>query len=565
MENSSNIEIRFDPSYQTLLLHSVNIRRGDQLIPKLIPSAIKVLQRETSLEQLIFNGSKTANLFLDDVRVGDVVEYAFTLRGSNPVFGGRHYSQFDLQWGTSVQHVYARLLTEPGRNPAIKLINTEQAAETRSVTGMQEYAWHFKDVAALRWRDDAPSWYDPYPSVQWSDFSDWGAVVQWGVPLYKTPARLSHELAAEVERIKTQYTHPEDRVAEALRYVQKTVRYLGVEVGPGSHAPTQPDVVLSRRFGDCKDKTLLTLTLLKSLGVEASAALVNTKMKQGILRWQASPGVFDHVIVRARVGGEDYWLDPTLQAQMGGLRDISQASFGYALVLEPGQTELSEMKQSPSMVYTRNVLAILDSSGGWQKPVALTVTTLVEGVGAERMRNRLAKESSEEVQKQFVNYYARYYPSIAVVRPFEVADNKVSNQITLTEYYEMPDFWKTAQEDRMEAYVAIPDVNEYLRAPQNTVRSEPMALAHPVNVRQTTYVLLPEKWKFKGDGSKVSDPVFDFESSAAFVPGHLTLVNTYRSKSDAIDAKNMPSYLANAKKSRNMLGYSFSQSVKSTD
>ena len=55
LENSSNVEIRFDPSYQTLHLHAVQIRRGDKIISKLQPSAIKILQREKSLEQLIFN------------------------------------------------------------------------------------------------------------------------------------------------------------------------------------------------------------------------------------------------------------------------------------------------------------------------------------------------------------------------------------------------------------------------------------------------------------------------------------------------------------------------------
>ncbi|MBK6386690.1 MAG: DUF3857 domain-containing protein [Rhodoferax sp.] len=66
-------KVRFDPSYQTLMLHSVSIRRGDRIIPKLSLAAVKVLQREKELDYLIFDGSKTAHIFLEDVRVGDVV------------------------------------------------------------------------------------------------------------------------------------------------------------------------------------------------------------------------------------------------------------------------------------------------------------------------------------------------------------------------------------------------------------------------------------------------------------------------------------------------------------
>jgi len=153
LENSSNIEIRFDPSYQTLLLHSVDIRRGDKKISKLVPSAIKVLQREKSLEQLIFNGSKTANLFLEDVRVGDVVEYAFSLRGSNPVFAGKHYGLFESQWGVPVQTVYSRLVTEKGRNPVIKMHNGHPEPTRQMTGGMDEYIWNTtRDGLAARSR-----------------------------------------------------------------------------------------------------------------------------------------------------------------------------------------------------------------------------------------------------------------------------------------------------------------------------------------------------------------------------------------------------------------------------
>jgi hypothetical protein len=565
LENSANIEIRFDPSYQTLLMHSVSIRRGDKTMSKLTPAGIKVLQREKSLEQLIFNGTKSANLFLEDVRVGDVVEYAFTLRGSNPVFGGRHYSQFDSQWSIPVQHAYSRLLTEPGRNPAITLLNSQPEATQRLVGGLQEYVWSQKDIASLRVREDAPPWFDPYPTAQWSDFKDWQSVVQWGVPLYATPSRLPAELVIEAERIKSRYADPGERAAEALRYVQKTVRYLGVEVGPGSHAPTQPDLVLSRRFGDCKDKTLLTLTLLKALDIEASPALVNARVKRAIAQWQPSPGAFDHVIVRAKVGDEYFWLDSTLQQQMGRLRDISQANFGYALVLDHQQTALTEIRQGSAMVYNRKVLAVLDSKAGVQKPVPFTVTTVLEGLSAERMRNTLAKETPEDLQKQLVNYFARYYPSIAIVRPYEVTDNGVRNQVTLTEYYVIPEFWAPGKTDQMEAYAASPDINDYLRAPRNTVRTEPIGLFHPADVQQTTFVLLPEAWKYKSSASKISDPAFAFESTADFVPGRLTLVDTYRTLADSIAPEGMSTYLENLRKARNMLGFSFNRPTKDGD
>ncbi len=565
LEGTSNIEIRFDPSYQLLTLHSVAVKRGDKTMSRLTPSAVKLLQRETSLEQLIFDGTKTANLFLEDVRVGDIVEYSYTLSGSNPVFGNRHYGRFDLQWSVPVQQIYIRLLTEPGRDPAIKLVNTQQQATSHISNGFQESEWNLKDIAAMRFRDDTPGWFDPVPSIQWSDFKDWNAVAQWGAPLYAPPTSLRGDLANEVKRINSTYASPQERAVEALRFVQRSVRYMGVEVGPGSHAPNPPDLVMARRFGDCKDKTLLTLTMLKALDIEANAALVNTRRRRGILDLQASPGAFDHVIVHASIDGKTYWLDPTLPMQMGSILDISQANFGQAMVLRDDQSGLTAIDEGPATNYSRKTIAVFDSSGGTQKPVTLTLTNIADGVSAEKLRNSIAKESQENMQQRLTNYYARYYSDIQLVRPFEVYDNKDSNQIVTTEYYVIPDFWKTTNEDRVEAFVGIPDIYDYLRIPQNTVRSEPLGRFHPMSILQTTYVLVPEKWDLKGRRTQVKDAVFEFQSVAAYEPSRLTLTDSYRSLSDAIDSKHMPVFLANAKKARDGLGYSISMPVKNAN
>eukprot|EP01036_Dinobryon_divergens_P021766 gene21766-29914_t len=73
LSSVSHVELTFNPAFQTLVMHHVSIRRGGQVIPKLQAAAVKVLQREQELEYQVLDGTKSANLFLDDVRVGDVV------------------------------------------------------------------------------------------------------------------------------------------------------------------------------------------------------------------------------------------------------------------------------------------------------------------------------------------------------------------------------------------------------------------------------------------------------------------------------------------------------------
>src|SRR5207245_3226925 len=78
----------------------------------------------------------------------------------------------------------------------------------------------------------------------------------------------------------------EQRVLQALRFVQDEIRYMGVEIGVNSHMPYSPATVVKRRYGDCKDKTLLLITMLRALGISARPALVSTTYRSHVTDYQ---------------------------------------------------------------------------------------------------------------------------------------------------------------------------------------------------------------------------------------------------------------------------------------
>jgi len=69
-----------DPSFQELIIHQITIQRGTDRMDHLDLSKFKIIQQEADLNRQIYNGALSAVLFLEDVRSGDRIEYAFTLR-----------------------------------------------------------------------------------------------------------------------------------------------------------------------------------------------------------------------------------------------------------------------------------------------------------------------------------------------------------------------------------------------------------------------------------------------------------------------------------------------------
>lgn len=106
-------------------------------------------------------------------------------------------------------------------------------------------------------------------------------------------------------------TTDEDKIRAIFYFVAQKVRYVAVELGPHTHKPHVAYDVFKKRYGDCKDKTTLLLTMLKIAGIEGVPALV-PEDPEAFDESVPTISVFDHVIaVVPKKDGTYYWLDAT--------------------------------------------------------------------------------------------------------------------------------------------------------------------------------------------------------------------------------------------------------------
>jgi len=567
LEDSAHVEIHFNPSFEKLTLHHVDIVRDGRRIGALKASDIKVLRREKGLdEELILDGRETANLFLNDVRVGDIIDYAYTLEGSNPVFGSLRQGRFEMQYGTPVQHVVRRLLWPAGTE--LKLLAHNGAPEARVTRGQpfDEYVWDRENVPSASVENDAPGWYEPYAAIEWSNVADWTAVVKWALPLYKVPTALGPQLAHARDEIAAQYPQPQQRVAAALRMVQGQVRYLGVEVGANAFVPQAPDKVYARRWGDCKDKTLLLVTLLRSLGVDAAPALVDTVARATLADLQPAPDQFDHVITQVRLDGMTYWIDPTRNTQQGRLDKLSQSDYGRALVVRPETQGLVEMG-SGGRLSRREIDVRIDASGAQADPASMTVRTRFSGLAADRMRTSLAGATHEQMQKNFLNFYLRRYPGIEVEQAFEVSDDGDANELTLTEHYRLDKPWVVEPGEAPTLRVYSGELREDMNTTDQPHRSAPLAVDFPVDDVVRNEVLLPKSMRGKDEDTKVDGPGVRYAGTVRWPEaGRVVIEDHYTTLADHVSAADARTYNERIEKARGQVGYHlyYPSAVKTT-
>lgn len=492
VEKVSQLRFDFEPSYQTLFIHHIKVVRAGQTINALRPSEIKVVQREEELNEQLFNGTLSAVVFLNDVRAGDVIDYAFSVNGDNPVLDGHFADAFQLAHSDTCALLRVRLLWPSARQLFMRSQQTDLQPVVNEGPDETEYVWERRPAPRVEYEDSTPSWHDPTPFVQLSEFETWADVARWAAPLYE-PGALSPALKTQIDEWR-RLPNAEERVLAARRFVQDDVRYLGIELGTYSHTPTGPSKVFERRFGDCKDKTLLLTTMLNELGVEARPALVNTGRRRALDDWQPSPYAFDHVIVRAEFAGKTYWIDPTISYQRGTLADALTPDYERALVVRPETQSLTEIPFANSGGPTVSVHEFYEVTS-FSAPVRLTVTTTFRGADADSTRYRLAGQSREDIGKVYLNFYAEQEPSIQQDEPPEVQDDERANVFRVTERYTIKDFWKESKHEFPALYF-----DAGLSKPSVSRRTLPLWVNFPYHVEQLTEIRMPHRqWVWTGE------------------------------------------------------------------
>jgi hypothetical protein len=296
------------------------------------------------------------------------------------------------------------------------------------------------------------------------------------------------------------------------------------------------------------------VTMLRALGIDASPALVNTERREDIDRDLPNAGSFDHVITRVRLAGVDWWLDPTRAPQQGTLAAISQPDYARALVLDGRSTTLMRMPAGTAAAHAREVQVDVDSRAGLDQPVRYDVRTTYRGFSADMVRDDLGNGERAELQRRYVNFYAATWPGIRVAAPFDVLDDTRANTIVVTEHYTIKDFWPADAQGARQARFEVPEIANELKAPEEPIRTMPLALRGPQSVRETVRVQLPRAWPDLDIDKSVTDDAFTLRKSVRLRDRLLTTGYVLDIAKDQVDAAAVATFAADVVAAQDLLG-----------
>ncbi len=542
VSSHSDISVGYDPSYQSVTLNAINIYRGKDVLDKLATHAIQVFQRESNMERSMYDGRMTAVVNLSDVRKGDVLEYSYTIHGVNPSFPKHYYSYQNFAFSVPVGKLLYRVLHSPAQAINYSLKNTTQQPVVSSTSGLNSYEWNLANVKAFTYASNYPSWYEGEGSVSFSNYSDWGAVVNAVLPFYQQNDADINYLKKVIAKFKKE--HADERIMQAIRFVQDDIRYLGFENGLNAFKPHEVKQVYNQRFGDCKDKSFLLVNLLKAMGYKAFPVLVNSYSRQGLDDLAVSPYDFDHVVVKLIYGNNEIFIDPTYSNQGGDLYNFNFPDYGKGLVIKAGNKKLDVIKNT-SQAET-NVLEDLivpahkDSSGIFQ------VSTEYYGSKADDMRSYFLNQDLASIQEDYLNYYSNIYEYISPIAQVQFIDDREKNVLKTYEKYRIDSIWK--KENGFREISTYPgQIRDISSVSREVNRKQPYFLYYPSKIKHETRIVLPEVWDVSPEKSAVADEAYAYSYEVEYndknAKPFILVTHKYETKANHIKPEHFDKYL----------------------
>lgn len=343
MNEVGTVTLPWQPDDGDLIVHRAEIMRGAERIDLLAKGQrFEVLRREEQLERLQMNGTLTATMAVEGLRVGDVLRMTYSVTNKDRALQGNVQTMLPLiSAPMKVDYARARISWPTGSDLKWRTYAEGLAPKVVQRGGFDEIEVALPLAKPAEMPSDAPARYRRPPLLEATSFSGWQAVSKVMAPLYRTEGLIAagSPLEAEATKIMAKSADPRVRTALALQLVQDEVRYLFQAMDGGNYIPQAPADTWSRRYGDCKAKSLLLLAILHRMGIEAEPVLAHIEMGDLVPQRLPSAGAFNHVVIRATVAGKTLWLDGT----SGGSRlaDLDDTPmFGHVLPVRAAGADL---------------------------------------------------------------------------------------------------------------------------------------------------------------------------------------------------------------------------------
>jgi tetratricopeptide (TPR) repeat protein len=341
---------------------------------------------------------------LPAVAAGSIVEWEIVSEDTAPLFEGGVL--WRAHFGRSVPMLHGVLVIEAPKNTPLRYVthllpnvkvNKIEKGDSVTVTFDQGPMPAIEKPEPFT-PSNVPTW----PAVEFSTGTSWQAVA--GAYQREIESAIKPQDVSELVKGSAGLTR-QALILHLVNNLHRNVRYTGLEFGASGLIPHPAGETVARGYGDCKDKAVVLVSLLRAAGIPANLALLATRERDDISPELAGIGSFDHAIVYVP-GEPGTWIDATAEFSQPGV--LPWAAQGrLALIIGPTTGTLVRTpvaKPADNLLVEKREFHLSEYG-----PARIVETSKPKGDIESRYRAYFGGQESKKTNEEIENYVKANY------------------------------------------------------------------------------------------------------------------------------------------------------------
>ncbi|HEY6970911.1 MAG TPA: DUF3857 domain-containing protein [Candidatus Angelobacter sp.] len=344
VENWAEVRSNWEPWYQAKPEIRARVITSDGVVHWLDPKTLNDLPVHENQPDL-YSDERAYGGPLPALAPGAIEEEEIVTRDTAPFFAGGTVERYFFRFGVPSNKTRF-VISHPESLPLHYVLHlVPDATVNKSVTNSVETIVIEKGPleASTDKRQFAPPDVVLSPMLEYSTGSSWQQVASEYFRNVNDKMRIS-DVQPLVSKLGLKSEANLESIRKIVAALHKNVRYTGVEFGESNLVPQFPGETLKRKYGDCKDKATLLVSMLGAAGIPARLALLSAGPGEDINPELPGMGGFDHAIVYvpATSSSPELWIDATAQYSLVG--NLPTMDYGrWALIADEKTTGLKKI------------------------------------------------------------------------------------------------------------------------------------------------------------------------------------------------------------------------------
>jgi len=285
----------------------------------------------------LYSNARVFIISFPDVSLGSVLEYRVKIKRSQLVNKKDFFFSYPIQAYEPIINAEFRISMPKDRDINLKFLNQNYndfnanfKPEKEDKEQRRNYSWHFKDIPQIIPEPSMPPDVEINPALLISTFTEWQDVYNWWWDLAKDKIKADPAIKTAVKNITKGRLSDLDKARALYNFCAKEIRYVAVEYGQAGYEPHLAADIFRNKYGDCKDQSILLVTMLREAGLKAYPVLIATKSYYN-MNEDFPSGIFNHCIAVLYLGDKKIFLDPTAETCSFG--DLPQGDQGRTVLV----------------------------------------------------------------------------------------------------------------------------------------------------------------------------------------------------------------------------------------